>query len=108
MSEKLTKAMRATLPHCLDWSAPFEIMYRRHDATGEIVEPAGLAEHAGPPAQSWVGPVLDGKRHVPDHRCWPRRSGENTMSIPRVILYFILAMAIIYAFGWAATPGNLR
>lgn len=30
------------------------------------------------------------------------------MSIPRVILYFILAMAIIYAFGWAATPGNLR
>lgn len=35
---KLTEARRATLLACPDWSAPFEIAHRRHDATGEIVD----------------------------------------------------------------------
>ncbi len=44
---------------------------------------------------------------ISPHTGFPMRR-RKAMSIPRVILYFILAMALIYAFGWAATPGNLR
>ncbi len=44
---KLTKAQRETLKHCPDWSAPFEIMYRRREATGEVVSPYGLRTTLG-------------------------------------------------------------
>lgn len=41
MASKLTKAMRECLEACPDWSAPFEIMWRRHETTDEIVDPRG-------------------------------------------------------------------
>jgi hypothetical protein len=44
---KLTKARRETLEHCPDWSAPFEIAYRRHEATGEIVSLLGTEQAIG-------------------------------------------------------------
>lgn len=44
---KLTEAHRQTLEACPDWSSPFEIMHRRHDATGDIVCPRGLRNALG-------------------------------------------------------------
>lgn len=44
---KLTRAQRATLFVCPDWSAPFEVMMRRHETTGEIVCPRGLQNTLG-------------------------------------------------------------
>lgn len=41
MSERLTKARRETLQHCPDWSAPYEVTWRRHKATGEIISLTG-------------------------------------------------------------------
>jgi hypothetical protein len=41
MSERLTKARRETLQHCPDWSAPHEVTWRRHKATGEIISLTG-------------------------------------------------------------------
>lgn len=38
---KLTKAQTDTLKACPDWSAWYEIMYRRHDTTGQFIDPAG-------------------------------------------------------------------
>ena len=61
---KLTKAERATLTACPDWSASYEIAHRRNDATGEIVDlggqhnilvqlrKRGLVEY-GPPNNTW-------------------------------------------------------
>lgn len=46
-SERLTKAQRETLAACADWLAPFEIMQRRHQTTGEIVCPRGLRNALG-------------------------------------------------------------
>lgn len=36
-TKELTRVQREVLTHCPDWSAPFEINWRRHEATGEIV-----------------------------------------------------------------------
>lgn len=44
---KLTKARRECLEACPDWSAPFEITWRRHEATSEIVSPAGTEQALG-------------------------------------------------------------
>jgi hypothetical protein len=44
---ELTRAQRATLLACPDWSAPFEVMHRRHKATGAIVSPRGLRNTLG-------------------------------------------------------------
>jgi hypothetical protein len=44
---KLTKAMRETLQACPDWSAPFEVMWRRHEATDEIIDPTGSLQILG-------------------------------------------------------------
>lgn len=42
LSERqLTRAEMQTLLCCPDWSAPFEVMYRRHDLSGEIISPSG-------------------------------------------------------------------
>lgn len=43
----MTPARLATLRHCLDWSAPFEIAHRRHAETGEIVDLGGLRNTLG-------------------------------------------------------------
>lgn len=47
MTGKLTKARRETLEHCPDWSAPYEINWRRHEATGEIVSLTGTEQALG-------------------------------------------------------------
>ena len=47
MSGELTKARRETLEHCPDWSAPFEILWRRHEATGDIISMTGLEQTLG-------------------------------------------------------------
>jgi hypothetical protein len=38
---KLTEAQRQTLEACPDWSASFEIAYRRHDMSGQIIDLGG-------------------------------------------------------------------
>lgn len=38
---KLTDAQRDTLRACMDWAAPYEIVYHRNDATGEIIDLGG-------------------------------------------------------------------
>lgn len=38
---KLTKVLRECLEACQDWSAPFEILWRRHEATNDIICPRG-------------------------------------------------------------------
>lgn len=43
----MTPAQRQTLDACKDWSAPFEVMFRRHDLTGEIVDPRGQRQILG-------------------------------------------------------------
>lgn len=47
MAGKLTEAQRQTLEACADWSAPFEVMFRRHDRSGEIIDPSGQRKILG-------------------------------------------------------------
>lgn len=44
---KLTKAQRECLAECLDWSAPYEVTWRRHVASGQIVSPTGTEQALG-------------------------------------------------------------
>lgn len=43
----LSVAQRQTLEACKDWSAPFEIAYRRHEQTGVIVDLGGQRQILG-------------------------------------------------------------
>lgn len=47
MGERLTEAQRATLEHCPDWSAPYEIAYRRNAATGKVIDLQGQCNSLG-------------------------------------------------------------
>lgn len=43
----LTKGQRSTLAACPDWSAAYEVVLRRHDATGEIIDLGGQIQILG-------------------------------------------------------------
>lgn len=44
---KLTKAQLACLAACPDWAAPYEVTWRRHETTGEIVSTRGTRQALG-------------------------------------------------------------
>jgi hypothetical protein len=44
---RLTEAQQQTLQACQDWSAPYEVAYRRHDLTGDIIDLGGQCSVLG-------------------------------------------------------------